>query len=85
MIGPSFEPHQCLLTDMWKRSAWLPCWQPRGVAPEVKLKEHVTHTPLPSVNKAAHSGFEAQRRCHQKSKTYALQNLILKKLKNHKL
>ena len=25
--------------------------------------------PLPSVNKAAHSGFETQRRHHQKSKT----------------
>ena len=25
---------------------------------------HVTRTPLPSSNKAAHSGFEIQRRCH---------------------
>ena len=40
-----------------------------GVTPEVNLREHVPHTPLPSVNKAAHSGFESQRRCHQKSKT----------------
>ena len=40
-----------------------------GVTPEVNLDEHVTHTPPPSVNKAAYSGFEAQRRCHQKSKT----------------
>ena len=40
-----------------------------GVAPEVNLREHVTHTPLPSVNKAAHSGFETQSRCHPKSKT----------------
>ena len=31
-----------------------------GVAPEVNLQ---------SVNKAAHSAFETQRRCHQKSKT----------------
>ena len=29
-----------------------------GVAPEVNLKESVTCTPLPSGNKAAHSGFE---------------------------
>ena len=29
-----------------------------GVVPEVSLREHVTHTPLPSTNKAAHSGFE---------------------------
>ena len=40
-----------------------------GVAPEVNLREHVKHTPLPSLNKAAHSGFETQRRCHQKFKT----------------
>ena len=39
-----------------------------GVAPEVHLKEYVTHLPLPSANKAAHSGFEAQRRHHKKSK-----------------
>ena len=40
-----------------------------GVAPEVNLREGATHTPLPSMNKAAHSGFETQSRCHQKSKT----------------
>ena len=40
-----------------------------GVTPEVNLRGHVTHTSLPSANKAAHSGFETQRRCHQKSKT----------------
>ena len=39
------------------------------VAPEVSLRKCLTHTPLPSVNKAAHSGFETQRRRHQKSKT----------------
>ena len=39
-----------------------------GVKLEVSLKEHTSCTPLPSVNKAAHSGFETQRRCHQKSK-----------------
>ena len=38
-----------------------------GDAPEVNLKECVTHTPPPSANKAAHSGFETQRRHHQKS------------------
>ena len=31
------------------------------VTPEVNLREHVTHTPPPSVNKAAHSGFETQK------------------------
>ena len=39
-----------------------------GVTPEVNLKENVTHTPLPNVNKAAHSGFNTQRRHHHKSK-----------------
>ena len=40
-----------------------------GVAPEVNLRGHISHIPLPSVNKTAHSGFETQRRCHQKSTT----------------
>ena len=40
-----------------------------GVAPEVNLRECVTHMPPHSLNKAAHSGFETQRRHHQKSKT----------------
>ena len=29
-----------------------------GVTPEANLKEHVTCMPLPSMNKAAYSGFE---------------------------
>ena len=40
-----------------------------GVAPKVNLRKCVIGTPLPSVNKAAHSGIETQRRRHQKSKT----------------
>ena len=40
-----------------------------GVTPEMNLRECVTHMPLPSANKAAHSGFETQRICHQKFKT----------------
>ena len=40
-----------------------------GITPEVNLPEHVTCAPPPSVNGAAHSGFETQGRCHQKSKT----------------
>ena len=62
------------------------------VSPEVNLREHVTHTPLPSWNKTAHSGFETQRRRHQKSKTgvsvapqkglMSLQKFFLKKNKN---
>ena len=33
-----------------------------GVAPEVNLRECVTHMPLSSTNKAAHSDLETQRR-----------------------
>ena len=40
-----------------------------GVTPEVNLREHISHTPPPSVNKAAHSGFETQRRYDKKYKT----------------
>ena len=41
----------------------------RGVAQEVNLREHISRTPLQSLNKAAHSGFETERRRHQKSET----------------
>ena len=40
-----------------------------GVTPEVNLGEHITLLSLTGTNKVAHSGFEEQRRCHQKSKT----------------
>ena len=40
-----------------------------GVASEVNLREHITHMPPPSVNKAAHSGFQIHRRHQQKYKT----------------
>ena len=33
-----------------------------GVAPEVNLRECLTHTPPPSMNNAAHSGLETQMR-----------------------
>ena len=35
---------------------------------EVNLRDHVTCMSPPSVNKAAHSGFETKGRRHQKSK-----------------
>ena len=66
-------------------AAMLAAKRSAGVAPEVKLREHVTHTPLPSVNKADHSGFEAQKRCHQKSKTYVPPKLNFKKIKKRKI
>ena len=40
-----------------------------GVASEVNLRECISPIPKLSTNKAAHSGFETQRRHHQKSKT----------------
>ena len=39
-----------------------------SVAPEVDIRER-HYFCLRNANKAAHSGFETQRRCHQKSKT----------------
>ena len=56
---------------MWGKrlAAMLAIYTGRGVAPEVNLRERISCTPLPSANKAAHSGFETQRRRHQKSKT----------------
>ena len=61
-----------------------------GVAPEVNLRECycVTCMPPPSANKAAQSGSETQRRCHQNrgisgyqwahKSIYVLQNINLK-------
>ena len=66
MIGLPFEPYQCLVTGL---AIMLADKRLPGVAPEVNLIECLTHTPPPSVNKAAHSGFETQRRNHKKSKT----------------
>ena len=40
-----------------------------GVAPQGNFKECVTCMPPPSANEVAHSGFETQKRHHQKSKT----------------
>ena len=40
-----------------------------GFASEVNLRESTSHTPLPSANNPAQSGFETQKRHHQKSKT----------------
>ena len=40
-----------------------------GLALELNLREQVARMSLPSVNKVVHSGFETQRRHHQKCKT----------------
>ena len=51
---------------MWKRTAQLPCWPPKG------QQEYISCVPsLPSVNNTAHSGFETERKHHQKSDTGA--------------
>ena len=71
-IGPGFESHQYLLAGTWKRRSWLPCWPPRGQQVSHRGEsERMCNTYMPqlSVNKAAHSGFETQRRHHQKSNT----------------
>ena len=49
-------------------AAMLAAKRSAGVAPDVNLREHISCAPLPTANKAAHSGFETQRRCHQNSK-----------------
>ena len=53
-------------TRMWGRqlAAMLAIYTGKGVAPEVNLRECMLHMPLQSSNKAAHSGFETQRRCY---------------------
>ena len=55
------------------------CMWGRQLAILVKVLHHrgisrecISHTPPPSANEAAHSGFETQRRCHQNSKTGVL-------------
>ena len=50
-------------------AAMLAAKRSASVAPEVNLRGRISCTPLPSVNKAAHPGFETQIRHHQKSKT----------------
>ena len=50
-------------------AAMLSAKQLAGVTPEVNLRECLTHIPLTSANKVAHSGSETQTRCDQKSKT----------------
>ena len=58
----------CRYVEEISSAAMLATKRSAGVTPEMNLRECVTHTPLPSANKAAHSGFETQR-CHKKSKT----------------
>ena len=50
-------------------AAMLAARRSAGVTPEINLKEPVTYMPPPSMNKAAHSGCETERRHYQESKT----------------
>ena len=56
---------------MWGKqlAAKLAIYTSKGITPEVNLRECISHMYLPSANKAAHSGFETQRRHHQKTET----------------
>ena len=69
-VGPQWHPTSAE-TYMWGKqlAAMLAIYTSKCVTPEVNLREHISYTPLPRVNKAAHSSFETQRRHHQKSKT----------------
>ena len=58
-----------------------------GVAPEVNLREHLTHMPMPSANKAPHPGFEIREISPEDQNrgisgltkgTYVLQNIFKK-------
>ena len=52
--------------DEYRSAAMLAGKKSVGVTPEVNLKECTSCMPLPTVNKAAHSGFEIHSRHHQK-------------------
>ena len=72
-ICSGFKSHQCLLAGTYMRTTQLLWWLPRGqqVSPQRwNLRQCVTFTPLLSVNKAADSGFQSQKRCNQKYKTW---------------
>ena len=68
MICPGFNPHLLAFgyVEEISLAAMLATKRSVGVTPEVNLREHVTCTPLPSMNTATQSGFEIQRRHHQK-------------------
>ena len=60
VVGSSMILHTAILIFVDNQgSVWL-----TDVVLEANLKERVICMPLPSTNKAAHSGFETQIRCH---------------------
>ena len=59
----------CRYVEENSLAAMLATKRSADVTPDVNLREHITCAPLSSTNKVDHSGFETQRRHHQKSKT----------------
>ena len=64
-----FMTIKCRYVEENGSAVMLAAQRPAGVKPDVSQRESVTHMSLPVVNMAAHSGFETQGRCHQKSRT----------------
>ena len=62
--GLPFKSRQCLhrYVEEIGLAAMLASKRSAGVTPDLNLRECVTRMPPPSANKAAHSGFEPQRR-----------------------
>ena len=48
----------CRYVEEINSAAMLAAKRLAGVTPEVNLRECITHTPLPSMNKADYSGFQ---------------------------
>ena len=65
----SFTPWYLISSEQLKSNNTKCHTRGEGVAQEVNLGEHISCTPPPTTNKVLHSGFETQRRRHQKSKT----------------
>ena len=91
MIAPALSPtNASQVCGKDSLAAMLATKRSAGVVPEVNLRERVTC--MQSSNKAAHSGFETHRKCHQKSKTGVsvapqkglVSSKILKKNKKYK-
>ena len=66
----------CKYVDENSSAAMLVAKRSADVTPEVNLKEHTSHMPLPSVNKAAHYDI-----CDPTKRTDVLQFFFIKKRK----
>ena len=59
----------CRYMEENSSAAMLHTQRSAGVTSEKNVRKCIIYKPLSSPNKATHSGFEIQRKCHQKSKT----------------